>query len=613
MSTAAAAVNTERQRREAASRKPKATKASRRSQHMDGGARSRSSTSPTVGGPASLLRRQLTRRVQPTPAAPPPAVSVPSESEEDRRDFSTPSGAVGALPDTVIYAAETQGVRRPNGAPLTRMESICRWWVIDPRTNHWLGSWDITTMVALLFVAIVTPFEIAFLEAPRNAGDILNRMYLVGWLFIVNRLVDGIFVVDMVLQFRLMYASSNAVEGTRWHSDPVDIFKHYVYGWFWLDFLSIAVSAFDILPLFNQDADDVRDLRVLRVMRVLRLIKLVRLLRASRLFQRWETKIAINYSRLGLVKSLVYVVLLSHWFACIWGLQVALGEKEGSWVEFFEYCTYVGNASEALDGYDCPGGSWSLYSASVYWSVMTITSIGYGDIHATDRKVSEQVLNTFCMLSGGMLWGHVIGTFCGVVATMNPQSTEFNRRMDDLNRYMTLHNLPDELRRRLREYMHQTKHLQIAAASKEIITLLSPALQGEVVWMVHKPWLSRVPFFHGAEPEFLVQISLSLSPLVFTPGELAINGFLYIVHRGIALFGGRVLTSGKVRGARGSARGAAWRSPNSLLRTRAPSARPLAPTRAHARALPCTRAGRCGARTASSRTRACSASGARAR
>jgi hypothetical protein len=29
-------------------------------------------------------------------------------------------------------------------------------------------------------------------------------------------------------------------------------------------------------------------------MRVLRLIKLVRLLRASRLFSRWETKIAIN-------------------------------------------------------------------------------------------------------------------------------------------------------------------------------------------------------------------------------------------------------------------------------------------------------------------------------
>jgi hypothetical protein len=69
-----------------------------------------------------------------------------------------------------------------------------------------------------------------------------------------------------------------------------------------------------------------------------------------------------------------------------------------------------------------------------------------------------------------------------------------------------------------------------------------------VTWAVNKRWVKRVSFFRNAEPEFLVQISLCLSPLVFTPGELAVSGFLYIVHRGIALYGGRVLTSGKVWG-----------------------------------------------------------------
>ena len=162
--------------------------------------------------------------------------------------------------------------------------------------------------------------------------------------------------------------------------------------------------------------------------------------------------------------------------------------------------------------------------------------------------MDEQVVNTVMMLVGAMLWGHVIGTFCGVVATMSPHTTEFNRRMDDLNRFVVLHGLDAELRRRLREYLHQTKHLQVAHASKDLIAMLSPSLQGEVVWKVHKPWLSRVSFFNGAEKEFLVQVALSLSPLVFTPGELAVNGFLYIVHKGIALYGGRVLTSGKVWG-----------------------------------------------------------------
>ena len=43
-------------------------------------------------------------------------------------------------------------------------------------------------------------------------------------------------------------------------------------------------------------------------------------------------------------------------------------------------------------------------------------------------------------------------------------------------------------------------------------------------------------------------MALSLTPLVFAPGELAPLGFLYIIHRGIALYGGRVLIHGKVWG-----------------------------------------------------------------
>ena len=41
--------------------------------------------------------------------------------------------------------------------------------------------------------------------------------------------------------------------------------------------------------------------------------------------------------------------------------------------------------------HDCvPDGPWALYSVSVYWAVMTITSIGYGDVHAADKNITEQ-------------------------------------------------------------------------------------------------------------------------------------------------------------------------------------------------------------------------------
>ena len=43
--------------------------------------------------------------------------------------------------------------------------------------------------IALVYVAVVTPYEVAFLETSYNA------------LFWINRFIDVLFAVDMVLQF----------------------------------------------------------------------------------------------------------------------------------------------------------------------------------------------------------------------------------------------------------------------------------------------------------------------------------------------------------------------------------------------------------------------------
>lgn len=43
-----------------------------------------------------------------------------------------------------------------------------------------------------------------------------------------------------------------------------------------------------------------------------------------------------------------------------------------------------------------------------------------------------------------------------------------------------------------------------------------------------------------------VEVAMSLTPKVFAPGEVAPKGYLYVINRGLALYGARVLTAGKV-------------------------------------------------------------------
>ena len=65
--------------------------------------------------------------------------------------------------------------------------------IIDPNNSQWLTYWDVTIAFLLVVVALLSPFETAFLEPKLN------------FLFVVNRLVDTAFITDMGVQFFLPY------------------------------------------------------------------------------------------------------------------------------------------------------------------------------------------------------------------------------------------------------------------------------------------------------------------------------------------------------------------------------------------------------------------------
>ena len=166
--------------------------------------------------------------------------------------------------------------------------------LVDPRTSRLLGWWDATTSIALLYTALITPPEVALLDSARFGYEPM---------FVINRVIDVIFIADMILQFRLMVETSSvASSGTIWLTSPKAIAINYLKGWFTLDLVSILVSAFDYLGLgrddFGTSNDDaaLSNLKVLRTLRVLRLAKLARLIRMSRVVKRWETRLTINYA-----------------------------------------------------------------------------------------------------------------------------------------------------------------------------------------------------------------------------------------------------------------------------------------------------------------------------
>ena len=129
-----------------------------------------------------------------------------------------------------------------------------------------MPNWGILILACMLFTAIVTPFEVALLETRLDG------------LFVVNKLVDAVFVVDIVLTFQMSYVDENFSPVT----DLRLIRKRYLRGWFFVDFVSVL--QFDVLELVlgGKDNSDVGQLKVVRMLRILLLFKMLKMLRVLR-------------------------------------------------------------------------------------------------------------------------------------------------------------------------------------------------------------------------------------------------------------------------------------------------------------------------------------------
>jgi len=419
-----------------------------------------------------------------------------------------------------------------------------------------LPYWDMVMVVLLIYTATVTPYEVGFHEEINVPRDGVNAMW------IINRIVDGCFLLDILLTCNTMCETDpHPVHGPKW------LGKRRLITWTYMQSPWAYVDVISILPFYtlgwsSGDAADMGNatnvsiegsgaagLSSLRLIKLLRMLKLARMLKAAAYFAPLikdvlMVRFEMTYASLKVLSLFTWLLLFTHLQACFWGLFATFfAEDEPTWIKEFtdSHTTMRGKEPEP----------WEVYAAALYWSAMTVTSIGYGEMLPANS--AERLLCTFFMIISGMVWAYILSTAAGIAATLNPNTVLFHNTMDQLNYFMRERSLPGKLRKELRHYFEVARHVREINDDANLLEQMPSLMQGRVAFAAHKDWLQRVWYFQHLPDsresrEFNAHIAKNLKVRALVAEERAPIGQLYVLRRGMVVKNWHFMRAGRVWG-----------------------------------------------------------------
>jgi CRP-like cAMP-binding protein len=144
------------------------------------------------------------------------------------------------------------------------------------------------------------------------------------------------------------------------------------------------------------------------------------------------------------------------------------------------------------------------------------------------------------MILGAWIFAYGITNVVAMVSNLNGPDSRFHLRMDELNDYMEARELPMQLRYEIREFFFNSR---MSAESKlanegKILAELSALLRSKIAFAINDSVLNKMPFFAGADHNFLMELALSMRMVCFPPlEEVILEGEIgeemFFIFRGV--------------------------------------------------------------------------------
>ncbi|KAK8678112.1 hypothetical protein V6N13_143623 [Hibiscus sabdariffa] len=365
------------------------------------------------------------------------------------------------------------------GARINHATELRRY-IISPFKPHY-RAWEIWLVVLVIYSAWICPFEFAFLSYKNHA------------LLTVDNIVNGFFAVDIVLTFFVAYLDSHSYLLV---DDPKKIAIRYISTWFAFDVCSTA--PFQSLSLMFTDHGSELGLRLLNMLR------LWRLRRVSSLFARLEKDIRFNYFWTRCTKLISVTLFAVHCAGCFnYLIADRYPDPSRTWIG----AVYPNFKQHSL---------WDRYVTSIYWSITTLTTTGYGDLHAENPR--EMLFYIFYMFFNLGLTAYLIGNMTNLVVHWTSRTRNFRDTVRAASEFVTRNQLPRHIQDQMLSHIclrFKTDGLK----QQETLNSLPKAIRLSIAQHLFLHIVQKAYLFQGVSHDFLFQLVLETDAEYFPPKE----------------------------------------------------------------------------------------------
>jgi len=417
--------------------------------------------------------------------------------------------------------------------------------VLHPEGRMYL-AWKTVLLLAIMYNTMVCPFRFAFAfdhghyyDNKRDTDvdvDLTNdKINIAG--VVADYLCDIIYLVDILIHARFLGFTKNDI----YYYHSKDIFMHFLRSEPWVRMI-FAVLPFEVLLVAISPSDF-----KMSVMQMFALFRFNRVLRAletmgiSDYIQKGLRKRNVKMHKNGvrLTKILIATFCCAHYMASIFffiGLKKHVHREGNSWVDTACIMTNVNHVDADCDSTE-PVTVATQYITALYWSVATLTTVGYGDISANQGNVSEVYYNIVTLIMGTLIYTLIIANLEDMVSQLDTTMSLYKEKLDSVKQYSNQQNLDDELSGKILTYFEHLWQHQSGVDGNSLLSYMPTVLSQQVVKELIGHHLKKMFYVKNCHRDFVERLTLEMSSekympddVVFHSGELATT--LFILYRG---------------------------------------------------------------------------------